>query len=218
MTAKVKKILVYLGVSAAGIFSVLLLITFITAQMKLVESLSPQSAGANPSGSESKASPDSPAFGNPSFPGATPDRQDSLPSSFIPPANQASVGGPNPGGAEQNPVRSPQNQSPQASGADWPAGMGTPPDSTSGQISGPSAGSGSGQNQGNSPAFTQPPPAWNKPFIPYKGYREGEQPPWSRPTKYVVEMRKNDPNFNLLDELDRTRKKLTEEAEQQQNQ
>ena len=149
MTAKVKKILVYLGVSAAGVFSVILLISFITAQMKLVESLSPQSADTNPSGSESKASPDSPAFGNPSFPGATPDRQGSLPSSSFPPANQGSGSGPNPGVTEQNSIRSPQNQSPQASGSDWPAGMGTPPDSTSGQISGPSAGSGSGQNQGD---------------------------------------------------------------------
>ena len=216
MTAKLKKILVYVGVSAAGIFSIFLLVSFITAQMKLVEVLSPPSA--NSPSSESRSSHDFPAPESLPPSGQNPGYE--KPSSPANPPVDHLQGG-RPGGFNRNP-NSPSH--PPDSGANWPAGLGDSQDNPSaqnsnpsGQISNPSE---SGQNKTSAP-FTPPPRTWNKPFVPYKGYQEGEQPPWARPTKYVIEMRKNDPNFNLLDSLDKKRKEIMQEreqAEKEQNQ
>ena len=207
MTAKLKKILIYVGVSATGIFSVLLLISFITAQMKLIQVLSPPSSADSVSGS--KESRDLSASENRPSSGPLPGSRRPMPPSDYPPADR---NGADQIGTDRNPVR--PTPIPSSAGTDWPAGLENPQDNPSGQISGPS-GPGSDQNK---QTYTPPPPSWNKPFVPYKRYKEGEQPPWARPTKYVVEMRKNDPNFNLLDELDKKREELTREAEKEQNQ
>lgn len=207
MTAKLKKILVYAGVSAAGIFSIFLLVSFITAQVKLVQVLSPPAA--NSPDSVSRASQDSfapeslpssggptPGYGNPSEPATGPSGQ--------PLRGRPGIANPDPGSPSAPPG---------SSGADWPAGVENSQGNPSGQVSSPSE-SGVGQNRKTSEPFNPPHPSWNKPFAPYKGYQEGEQPPWARPTKTVIETRKNDPNFNLLDSLDKRRKEIMQEQEQ----
>ena len=215
MTAKLKKILLYVGVSAAGIFSVFLLFSFITDQMKLIQVLSPPSA----------ASPDSESRSSRDFPvpeSLPPSSQNSDYGKAASPANAPDdrTWGGRQAESNRNPNR--PSQFPSETGANWPAGLGDsqgnpsdPASNPSGLVSSPSE-SGSGQNQ-NPATFTPPPRSWNKPFIPYKGYKEGEQPPWARPTKYVTEIRKNDPNFNLLDSLDKRRKEIMEEREREES-
>lgn len=215
ISPKTKQILFTIGIAGSGLFSIVLLFGFIAAQITMIRFLSPNNSpsSAVSSGVSSPQTSQKETQNNPLWGPTTqktvrlPENQDSRdPAAPVDGSDTPSVTG-----RSQSPPFSTLNADPRN------LGPGAPDSSSQSSLVSQEAQT-PGPVRPRTPRnkYTPPAPSWNKPHVPYKRYRKGEQPPWARPTKQVVELRKNDPNFDLTEELSRIRQEMIDSQENAQ--
>jgi len=211
VSPKTKQILLIVVTAGSGLLSIVLLVGFIAAQITMIRFLSPKhsSSSAVPSRISSPQPSQKDTENNPLRNFAT---QETARSAEYQDTRDPTVDGSDTLAATgRGHAPSPSNLDPRN------LAPGTPDSSNQSSVVSQDAQSdGTVRAKRSRYNYTPPAPSWNKPHVPYKRYRKGEQPPWVRPTKQVVELRKNDPDFDLTEELSKIRQEMIESQENAQ--
>ena len=215
ISQKTKQKLFTVGIAGTGVLSLILLIGFVTAQVKLVQFLKPRNAPSAITHSRvSKQREEVRSPKNKRLFDSSPKDPDTSGAKSPKPSrlNKSGPGtqdtSPSPAGRRipQSPLDDP------IPGINAPVGLNSPVQSSS-VVSGDERTPSHSPSRKTPKAYTPPARSWTKPHVPYKRYKKGEQPPWARPTKQVIELRENDPDFDLTEELSRRRQEIIKSQE-----